>query len=128
VDLWGGGFRVLRSDFRVDIASVPQPAREHQRPIVAAEMAGTRVSSGCACDGCAALRAEAGDHAVLYARKLPIRGWAGTLSDAEKSFLRHHSPEWYRLTLARRPGLASKPREQTHGAAKDVCEDVEDAA
>jgi hypothetical protein len=77
------------------------------------------VSDGCACHGCSGLRIEAGDHAVLYARKLPIRGWAGTLSDAEKSFLRHHPPEWYRLTLTRRPGYGSKTREQTSGVLED---------
>jgi hypothetical protein len=96
----------------VDIVSVPQ-----QRPILAAELAGNPVSSGCACDGCAALRAEAGDNAELYARKLPIRGWAGKLSDAEKLFLRHQPPDWYRLALTRRPGSGPKPREQTRDAA-----------
>jgi hypothetical protein len=82
------------------------------------------VSDDCVCSGCTGLRLEAGEHAESYARRLPVRGWAGTLSDAEKSFLRHHPPEWYRLALARRPGLASKPREQTVCPAEDVWEDI----
>jgi hypothetical protein len=123
-----GGFFALRSKFQVDIASVPQYAREQLRPNVAAGLPDNRVRGGCACDGCTAFRAEAGDHAELYARKLPIRGWAGTFSDAEKLFLRFHPPEWYRLTLARRPGSGSKAREQTRDSAEDVNEDVENAA
>jgi hypothetical protein len=89
----------------------------------------TPVIQGCACLGCEGLRLEAGEHAALLSRKLPIRGWAGTFSEAEKLFLRYHPPEWYRLALARKPGLGSTPRAQTRDTAEDVCvEDIEDAA
>ena len=53
------------------------------------------------CQGCRALRAEAGSVAEHYARRLPVRGWAGKLSDAERVYLRHHPPEWYRLATFR---------------------------
>jgi hypothetical protein len=86
------------------------------------------IADGCTCTGCQALCAEAGKLAALYARRLPIRGWAGKLSDAEKSFLRSHPPEWYRLVLGRMPGSASKPREQTPVASEDTSEVIDRAA
>lgn len=80
------------------------------------------MTDGCA--GCIALKNEAGEHAELYSRKLPIRGWAGKLSEGERLFLRHHAPEWYRLALARVPGSATKQREQRLSGAEDGREGV----
>jgi hypothetical protein len=76
------------------------------------------------CQGCHALRAEAGSNAEFYARRLPVRGWAGKFSDAERIYLRHHPPEWYRLALARVPGATSKAREQTAALPEAAVADV----
>lgn len=42
------------------------------------------------CAACNALREEAGEHFDLYAKKLLIRGWAGTMSPVERAYYRAH--------------------------------------
>lgn len=75
------------------------------------------IPRGCGCEGCRALAREAGEHAPLLMRKLPIRGWAGKLSDAERLWLNNHPPEW--LLAGRRKALSMRAKLLTQRAPAD---------
>lgn len=51
------------------------------------------VATDCGCQACADLLAECGEHFPLYSRKLLIRGWAGTMSIVERTYVRAHRSE-----------------------------------
>jgi len=77
------------------------------------------------CQGCQALRAEAGTNAEFYAGRLPVRGWAGHLSDSERAYLRAHPPEWYRLALARGGAFSAKSTESDAPGTENDAEDID---
>jgi hypothetical protein len=65
-------------------------------------------ASPCACIACAALLAECGREAFRHlSRKLLIRGWAGTMSPAERAYVRAHRSEAERKRAA---GAAARMR------------------
>jgi hypothetical protein len=40
----------------------------------------------------------------MYAKKLLIRGWAGSMSPAEKAYLRRKNPPWYAAAMLKLEG------------------------
>jgi hypothetical protein len=73
----------------------------------------------CTCDGCIALRKEYGrdpDLLAFYAKKLLIRGWAKSMSDAERLYLSNHS-EWYQSAQEKGRKLAAAYPQNIKGAA-----------
>ncbi len=61
------------------------------------------------CSACQGLVAEAGQvNAEFYARRLLVRGWGGTLTRAEKAYLRAYPPVWYQSLVARSHAEGSK--------------------
>jgi len=66
--------------------------------------------TGCACEACAALEAECGEHFPHYAKKLLIKGWAGVYSSAEKAYCRaHRKPRSEAQQAALRKASESSP-------------------
>lgn len=56
------------------------------------------------CDACRALCEECGpEHFDMYARKLLLRGWAGSMSATEHAYIRVHKP----LSEAQKQQLAA---------------------
>jgi len=53
----------------------------------------TTARTACNCAACTALAAECGELTDLYRKRLLIRGWGGTLSTAERAYVRAHRSE-----------------------------------
>lgn len=76
------------------------------------------ISAPCACTACAALLAECGPEAFgQLSRKLLIRGWAGTMTPAERGYVRAHRSEAERkraegaaVRMRNRGALAPEPQ------------------
>lgn len=70
---------------------------DHSHATVTSRPGATAQTGGrlpdCACQACADLLAECGEHFALYSKKLLIVGWSGAKSPVEMAYCRAHRSE-----------------------------------
>lgn len=83
-------------------------------------------STACDCRACGELVEECGDELLnFYRRKLLIRGWAGVMSQAERTYVRAHRSEASRKQAE---ASARRLRNRHAEAAKLYRQTAEEAA